>query len=51
MQVAGEAERGWRAERRANGVPVDATTWQEILGAAKKLGVDPAAVNADAGLN
>jgi hypothetical protein len=29
---------------------VDRTTWQEILDAAVKLGVDPAAVNADAGL-
>jgi hypothetical protein len=31
-------------------VPVDATTWQEILGAAKKLGVDPQRVQAAAGL-
>ena len=50
VQVAGEPERAMRAERRATGVPVDAITWQEILDAAGKLGVDPANVNAAAGL-
>ena len=50
VQIAGEPERAWRARRTAEGVPVDATTWQEILAAAGKLGVDPAAVQADAGL-
>lgn len=50
VQVAGEAERAWRAQRSADGVPVDATTWQEILGAARLLGVDPAQVQAAAGL-
>ena len=48
--VAGEPERAWRAKRSAEGVPVDATTWQEILGAAGKLGVEPTRVNALAGL-
>jgi len=48
--VAGEPERAWRAQRRAEGVPVDATTWQEILDAAARLGVDAGAVNAAAGL-
>jgi len=46
--VAGEPERAMRAQRTAQGVPVDATTWQEILAAAAKLGVDPAAVQAAA---
>jgi uncharacterized oxidoreductase len=50
VQVAGDAERASRAKRSAEGVPVDGTTWQEILGAAAKLGVAPAAVNAAAGL-
>ena len=50
VQVAGDAERAWRAERTAQGVPVDSTTWQEILDAAASLGVAPAAVNAAAGL-
>jgi uncharacterized oxidoreductase len=36
-------------QRTAHGVPVDAITWSEILDAARKLGLDPAAVNAAAG--
>ena len=48
VQIAGEPERAMRAQRSGQGVPVDATTWQEILGAAAKLGVDAAAVNAAA---
>ena len=48
VQVAGDAERASRAQRRAHGVPVDATTWQEILDAAAKLGVSAAAVSAAA---
>ncbi|HSQ72408.1 MAG TPA: malate/lactate/ureidoglycolate dehydrogenase, partial [Rubrivivax sp.] len=51
VQVAGDAERSWRAKRGAEGVPVDGTTWQEILDAAAKLGVAPAQVNAAAGLD
>jgi len=50
VQVAGDAERASRARRSAEGVPVDAITWQEILDAAAKLGVPPARVNAAAGL-
>jgi uncharacterized oxidoreductase len=50
VQIAGEAERAWRAERSACGVPVDSTTWQEILDAAASLGVNPQAVQAAAGL-
>ena len=46
--IAGEPERAHRARRSAEGVPVDATTWQEILDAARKLGVDAAAVQATA---
>ncbi|WP_395699989.1 malate/lactate/ureidoglycolate dehydrogenase [Aquabacterium sp.] len=47
--VAGDPERAYRAKRAADGVPVDATTWQEILAAAAALGVDPAQVRAAAG--
>ena len=50
VQVAGDPERAYRAQRVAGGVPVDSTTWGEILAAAGKLGVDPGAVNATAGL-
>jgi len=48
--VAGEPERVSRIRRTAEGIPVDGTTWQEILDAAAKLGVDPSTVNADAGV-
>ena len=50
VQVAGDAERASRAQRTAHGVPVDGTTWQEILDAAAKLGVAPGSINAAAGL-
>jgi uncharacterized oxidoreductase len=50
VQVAGDAERAQRAGRSVHGVPVDATTWAEILEAARSLGVAPAQVNAAAGL-
>ena len=50
VQVAGDAERAQRAQRSRHGVPVDATTWAEILEAARSLGVAPAEVNAAAGL-
>jgi hydroxycarboxylate dehydrogenase B len=50
VQVAGDAERAHRAARTAQGVAVDATTWQEILDAAQSLGVASGAVNAAAGV-
>ena len=50
VQVAGDPERRLRAERSAQGLPVDATTWQEILAAADKLGVPAAQVQQLAGL-
>ena len=50
VRVAGEPERASRARRTLEGVPVDATTWQEILVAAGKLGVDAAQVQVAAGL-
>jgi uncharacterized oxidoreductase len=39
MMVAGEPERMIRARRLAEGVPVDAETWREIVEAAKSVGV------------
>lgn len=50
VRIAGEPERATRAERSAHGIPVDATTWQEILDAARKLGRDPSQLNRLAGL-
>jgi uncharacterized oxidoreductase len=48
--IAGEPERTRRAQRSADGVPVDATTWREILDAAASLGVDAHLVHQAAGL-
>lgn len=48
VQLAGDPERASRARRLAQGVPVDDTTWAQILEAARQLGVAPAAVQATA---
>jgi len=37
VRIAGEPEREWRARREREGIPVDATTWNEILAAGEKL--------------
>ncbi len=50
VRVAGEPERASKARRTLKGVPVDATTWREILAAATTLGVDAGQVQAAAGL-
>ncbi len=50
VRLAGEPERESRARRMVQGLPVDATTWQHILGAALRLGVDPQAVQRAAGM-
>lgn len=39
VRIAGEPEREMRARRSRDGIPVDATTWEEIVAAAAKLGV------------
>jgi uncharacterized oxidoreductase len=49
VRLAGDPERASRARRLAEGVPVDGTTWQQILAAAARLGVNPAAVARAAG--
>jgi uncharacterized oxidoreductase len=50
VRIAGEPERESRARRMTSGVPVDGTTWQELLDAARKLGVDPQRINDAAGV-
>ena len=50
VRLAGEPEREWRAKRLAEGIPVDATSWNEILAAAARLKVDPAKINRLAGV-
>ncbi len=50
VRLAGAPEREWRAKRLAEGIPVDANTWNEILTAATRLKVDPAKINRLAGV-
>ncbi|MBS0338300.1 MAG: malate/lactate/ureidoglycolate dehydrogenase [Proteobacteria bacterium] len=50
VRLAGEPEREWRAKRMAEGIPVDETTWGDLLKAAERLKVNPAEVNRLAGL-
>jgi uncharacterized oxidoreductase len=50
VRVAGEPERESRAKRTAHGIPVDQTTWTDMLDAAKKLGLDPVQMQQLAGL-
>ena len=49
VMAAGEPERQRRARRMAEGVPVDITTWREILDAASVLGVNRTIVERAAG--
>ena len=50
VRLAGEPEREMRAKRLAEGIPVDETSWSDILKAAERLKVDPAEINRLAGL-
>src|SRR5215211_8410984 len=50
VQLAGEPEQLTRARRLAQGIPVDETTWSEILTAAAALGINPADLNRHVGL-
>jgi len=45
VRLAGEPEREWRKKRLAEGIPVDANSWNEILAAAARLKIDPAKIN------
>jgi len=40
VQIAGEPERAYRAQRQDQGIAVDAQTWQEIVAAGRKVGVN-----------
>jgi len=42
VRIAGEPEREMRARREREGIPVDETTWNEIVAAAAKLKLDRA---------
>jgi uncharacterized oxidoreductase len=44
VKIAGEPEREWKRQRLAEGIPVDPTTWREIVATGAKVGLDNAAV-------
>lgn len=48
--IAGEPELATKAARRANGIPVDATTWEQILAAGEAVALPRAHLVAVAGL-
>jgi uncharacterized oxidoreductase len=39
VQIAGEPERRARTQRERDGIEIDASTWEEIVGAASKVGL------------
>ena len=39
MQIAGDPECAYRKQRLADGIAVDAQTWQEMVAAGHKVGV------------
>jgi uncharacterized oxidoreductase len=44
VRIAGEPEREYRARREREGIPVDETTWKELLAAAAKVKLAPESV-------
>ena len=47
--LPGEPERRARAERLANGIPIDATTWEQIMASGEQVGIARADLEAIAG--
>jgi uncharacterized oxidoreductase len=47
--LPGEPERRARAERLARGIPIDATTWEQILASGEQVGLARADLEAIAG--
>ena len=50
VRLAGEPEREMRKKRLAEGIPVDETSWGDILKAAERLKVNPAEISRLAGM-
>ena len=50
MLVPGEPERARRADRLANGVPVDQTPWQQLVDTARLVGLSAADVTVISGV-
>ena len=46
VRAPGDVERSMRRERLAQGVPIDDTTWSDLVGAAKSVGIDEARASA-----
>jgi uncharacterized oxidoreductase len=44
VRLAGDPEREWRRQRGAGGIPIDATTWTQILEASASVGLAAAEV-------
>jgi uncharacterized oxidoreductase len=44
VMIAGEPERRSRVKRLADGIPVDANTWKELVAAARETGVPASAI-------
>jgi uncharacterized oxidoreductase len=49
LRIAGDPEREWKKKRLVEGIPVDFTSWNEILASAEKLGMARAEVAKIAG--
>ena len=48
--IAGDPERRWKKQRLANGIPVDTTTWAEIVASGEKFGMSAAQTRTNAGM-
>ena len=51
VQIAGEPELATRAARLVHGIPVDPTTWEQILASGEAVGLDRSRLSAVAGLS
>jgi len=50
VRLAGDPEREWKAKRLKDGIPVDPTTWGDIIAAGGKVGLAKAEIEKIAGL-
>jgi uncharacterized oxidoreductase len=46
VRAPGDVERATRKRRLVDGVPIDDTTWSDLAGAAKSVGIDEARASA-----
>jgi hydroxycarboxylate dehydrogenase B len=50
VRLAGDPEREWKAKRLRDGIPVDQTTWGDIIAAGGKVGLAKSEIEKTAGL-